>query len=308
MLNQIDLNLIPILESLSRTESVKKTAQEFHVSSSAISQSITKLEVQLGVQLLLREHKQVRIAPMGVTILQGVTDSLRSISKFLNDVKTEAKSKEPTGLISLGCPTEFGSSFLITWFSELQKKYPKIKIKLRFGSPRTLISSLLNGEVDFIIGDDGPYYEKLGAGFSLQRIFEEELVLCCSKDFFLEHNIKKDFQNISKLPHLDYSQDASAVGIWYQFFFGEVPSTLELSLVSENVRALISGVKHHLGVAMIPKYMIKKELEKGAIVEISPNRKKLMNGYILVQHQSKIPSRTEKVFLEFVKGKNKIIE
>lgn len=308
MLNQIDLNLIPILESLARTESVKTTAHEFHVSSSAISQSIAKLEDQLGVQLLLREHKQVRVAPMGVTVLQGVIDSLRLVSKFLGDIKNEAKSKEPRGLISLGCPTEFGSSFLISWFSELQKKYPKIKIRLRFGSPRTLISSLLSGEVDFIIGDDGPYYEKLGSGFSLQKMFEEELILCCSKEFFNNNNIKKDFLSISQLPHLDYSQDASAVGIWYQFFFGQTPSKLELYLISENVRALISGVKHHLGLAMIPKYMIKKELEKGTIVEISPSRKKLMNRYILVQHQSKIPNKSEKVFLEMLRAKNSTIE
>lgn len=175
------------------------------------------------------------------------------------------------------------------------------------GSPITLLSHLLNGEVDFIIADDGPYYGKLGQGFLLQRIFEEELILCGSAKFFDENKFKKDFDSLVQLPHLDYSVDGSAVGIWYHYYFKKVPNNLELALVSENVRALIAGVKHNLGIAMIPKYLVQKDIEKGTLVEISPERKKLMNAYVLIQHQSKIPSKLEKVFMQMIRSKNKVI-
>ncbi|MFZ4715460.1 MAG: substrate-binding domain-containing protein [Bacteriovoracaceae bacterium] len=307
MINQIDLNLLRILESLSKTESVKATASEFSVSSSAISQSIARLEEQLGLQLLLREHKKIRVSVAGHNLISATSDAISKISVYLSALKSDLESDEPSGLISLGCPSEFGTSFVIEWFSQLQTKYPKIKIKLRLGSPRTLLSYLLSGEVDFIIADDGPYYEGLGQNFSIENIFEEELILCVSSKLYDEYRPKKDFHSISRLPHLDYSSDGSAIGIWYQFYFKKVPSKLELSLVSENVRALISGVKNHLGMAMIPRYLIEKELDKGTIVEIAPEKKKLLNALILIQHQDKVPTKAEKIFMQMLKSQTKVI-
>jgi DNA-binding transcriptional LysR family regulator len=307
MLNQIDLNLLLILESLSRTESVKETASEFSVSSSAISQAVSRLEEQVGIQLLLREHKKIRVSVAGRNLISATSEPISKISEYLNTLKNDLESDGPAGVISLGCPSEFGTSFVIDWFSQLQKKYPKLKIKMRLGSPRTLLAYLLNGDVDFIIADNGPYYENLGQNFLIENIFEEELVLCLSSKLYDIHRPKKDFESISRLPHLDYSSDGSAIGIWYQFYFKKVPSKLELSLVSENVRALISGVKNHLGVAMIPKYMIVKELDKGILVEISPEKKKLMNALVLVQHQDKFPTKAEKAFMEMLKSKSRVI-
>jgi DNA-binding transcriptional LysR family regulator len=307
MLNQIDLNLLPILESLARTASVKATAAEFAVSSSAISQSMTRLEAQLGVQLLLREHKQVRLSVAGRNLLLATSDPMAKVSKYLSSIQDGLQTDEPSGEVSIGCPSEFGTSFIIEWFSQLQKKFPKIKARMRLGSPRTLLGYLLSGEVDFIIADDGPYYGGLGQNFLIEKIFEEELVLCLSSKLYETHKPKKSFESISCLPHLDYSTDGSAVGIWYQYYFKKSPSHLELTLVSENVRALISGVKNHLGVAMLPKYMIEKDIEKGTIIEISPEKKKFMNSLVLIQHQDKIPTKAEKAFLQMLKSKSKII-
>lgn len=307
MLNQIDLNLLTILESLARTESVKETAAEFSVSSSAISQSMSRLEDQLGVQLFLREHKKVRVSVAGRDLILATSESMIKISKHLTALQEHLESDEPSGIISIGCPSEFGTSFVIEWFSQLQKKNPKVKIRMRLGSPRTLLAYLLSGEVNFIIADDGPYYEGLGQYYSKEKMFEEELILCMSSKLNDTYGPVKSFDSISRLPHLDYSSDGSAVGIWYQFYFKKTPKKLDLALISENVRALISGVKNHLGVAMVPRYLVQKEIEKGSLIEIAPDKKRLMNALVLIQHQDRIPTKAEKVFMQMLKSKGTII-
>lgn len=307
MLNQVDMNLLTIFESVARTKSVKDAATELAVTPSAISQALSRLEAQLGTQLFLREHKKIKISPAGLDLQSKTHDSLLSLQNQLSEFKSEVTSKNPTGTISLGCPSEFGSSFMIKWFSELQKDYPKIKIKLRLGSPKTLLSYLETGEVDFVIADDGPYYEKLHKTLSIEEMFFEELILCISKHLFEKYRPIPTYDNLIKLPHLDYSADGSAIGIWYNHYFKRIPQKLELVMVTENVRALISGVKNNLGIAMIPKYLVSKELEKGLIVQLSPNSKPLRNALLLIQHQSKIPTRAEKIFLEMIKSKKKII-
>lgn len=307
MINQNDLNLLVTLESIARTKSVKETAAEMSVTPSAISQALVRLEEQMGAQLFLREHKKIKISPAGLELLSSVRASLINIQNQLSDFKSQASSENPSGIVAVGCPTEIGTSFIIEWFSELQTLYPKIKIKLRLGSPRTLLSYLEKGEVDFLIADDGPYYDGLNRTLSIEKLFSEELIMCISKQQKEKLKLDTTFDHLVNAPHLDYSSDGSAVGIWYRHYFKKVPQDLELVMVSENVRALISGIKQNLGMAMIPKYLIVKELEKGSIIQISPSSKPLLNSMLLIQHQNKIPTKAEKIFLNMIRSKKGMI-
>lgn len=305
MINQNDLNLLVIFDSLARTKSVKETAAEMSVTPSAISQALARLEIQMGTQLFLREHKKIKISPAGLDLLSKVRSSLMNIQTQLLDFKLQTTNEKPTGTVAVGCPTEFGSTYLIEWFSELQVQYPRMKMKLRLGSPRTLLAYLEKGEVDFLIADDGPYYGGLDKNLLIEKLFTEELILSVSKKY--KEKINLTYEKLITLPHLDYSADGSAVGIWYKHYFKRVPKNLELVMVSENVQALINGVKKNLGVAMIPKYLVLKELEKGSLVQLSPIEKPLLNSILLIQHQSKIPTRAEKIFLSMIKSKKNLV-
>lgn len=110
------------------------------------------------------------------------------------------------------------------------------------------------------------------------------------------------------MPHLDFAPDGSAIGIWYKYHFDEIPKKLSPVLVSENVRALIQGVKSGIGLAMVPKYLVKKQLNSGEFVQINPSNRKLMNALLLIQHNDKIPSSAEKLLLKMLESKDKIIQ
>lgn len=302
MLNQVDLNLLLVLKSLNETGSVKDTANQFHVSPSAISQSIVKLEKQVKTQLLIREHKKVRLSNKSKELLSNTNEAFNKIYEELAKIQTQ--NNELQGTLSIGCPNEFGSSFMLKWFKEFQRKHPQVKMKLKFGSPRTLINYLINLQVDFIIADGGPYYKDLELNYHIEPMFEEELVLCASYNFCQNINFNKfTYDHLITLPHLDYSSDGSAVGIWYQYHFKKQFKDLDIIFVSENVRALIQAVKLNMGVAMIPKYLIQKELQSQSIVEITPTKHKLMNPLLFLQHQGKIPLKLEKQFIAFLKEK-----
>lgn len=304
MLNQINLDLLRVFQSTARTQSIKTTAKELGVTPSAISQALSKFEEQLGTQLFLREHKKIVLAQSGAELKVRLDPHLRKVTEEIHDFRARRASKEPSGTLAIGAPAEFGSLYIIKWFSEFQRTYPKVKIKLRLGSPRTLLGYLQEGEVDFLIADNGPYYEGIKHSHIIQPLFQEELVLCYSAAMG-----KSDFsyKSITALPHLDYSQDGSAVGIWYEYHFGKKPKHLDLVMVSENVRSLIQAVKNGLGVAMIPKYMIQKELDSGSIKIIAPTQKVFMNELVLVQHRDKVPLLAERLFLAKLRSKSRVV-
>lgn len=308
MLNQIDLNLLVIFEKIAGTLSVKQTAAVFNVTPSAISQAMAKLENAIGTQLFIREHKKIILSPAGIDLLSRINQPLAHLQNQIEDFSKERNSKSYSGTIAIGCPSEFGSRFVIKWFSKFQKKYPDIKIKMRLGSPNTLLVYLAKGEVDFLIADDGPYYKEVAKKLSIKELFYEELIVCASQKMEGVSSRMKSFEAISTLPHLDYAMDCSAIGIWYKYHFNKAPKKLNPVLVSENVRALILGIQNGVGIAMIPKYLVKKQLESGEFIQISPTANKLMNALLLIQHNDKIPTTAEKLFLDMLEGKQKVIE
>ncbi len=304
MLTQFNLDLLRVFSVVAADLSIKDAAKKLGVTPSAVSQGIAKLENQLEVQLFLREHKKISLAQAGVDLMNRTSHLIHGVLAEMNEFSDQCASKVPSGLISIGAPVEFGSLYLIKWFSEFQKKYPKTRIKLCLGSPPTLLRSLAEGDTDFLIADNGPYFEGIKSSHAVQPLFQEELVLCCATAM---GKVDPTFRGVSGLPHLDYSQDGSAVGIWYMHHFGKKPKELQIVMVSENVRSLIHGVKSSLGVAMVPRYLIRKELENGSLKVISPTKNEFMNELVLVQHRDKIPSLSERLFLAMLRSKPKII-
>ena len=65
----------------------------------------------------------------------------------------------------------------------------------------------------------------------------------------------------------------------------------------ENVEGVIEGVKHNMGLGIIPSHLIHEKIDQGEFIHIKTSKKEIINRISLVQLQDKIPSITEKTFL-----------
>ena len=80
-------------------------------------------------------------------------------------------------------------------------------------------------------------------------------------------------------------------------FFGKTVSLLNIVLTVANHQAVVSGVKHHLGLGIIVTHVVWDEVSEGSIVVIKKELKQAVNRISIVQLQDKIPSLIEKNFL-----------
>jgi hypothetical protein len=78
---------------------------------------------------------------------------------------------------------------------------------------------------------------------------------------------------------------------------------LDIVFTVENVEGVIEGIKHHLGLGIVPFHLIGDEIAKGEFIHIKKARKEIVNRISLVQLQDKIPSITEKLFIEYFNKK-----
>lgn len=214
MLN-LNYELLKLFQAIIGQPSLKEAAEKLGVTPSAVSQSLKKLETELGVQLFLREHKKLILTSQGKSLQEKLKPLLSNLEEVLSDLIDQNQENDPAGTMILGAPYELGSTYLVQAFAEFQKKYPKVRAQFKFASPTTLLELVSNGEIDFAISADGIHFKNLSQSFSHKKLFDEELIVICPAAW----KVKGDFHELSKLPHLDYASNGSAIGMWYQLHF-----------------------------------------------------------------------------------------
>ena len=105
-----------------------KASEELHISQPAISQSIKKLEDQLGGTLFSRSNKGMELTEEGKMFYEYVKSAL----ELINNTETEfASFKDLTkGKIKIGCSTTLTKLILIDILKEFHKDYPNISINI----------------------------------------------------------------------------------------------------------------------------------------------------------------------------------
>lgn len=152
----VDLNLLRFFLAVAKTHSFRAAADELGVTRSAVSQGIRRLEDGLGIALVQRTTRSVRLTEAGVRLHEQVSESVSVIGSALEEV---AFDKRPSGLLRVAVTSIaecFLSGPLITSFAE---KYPGI----------TLDVTVTDDESDIVaVGFD--------AGVRLGEVIEKDMV------------------------------------------------------------------------------------------------------------------------------------
>jgi DNA-binding transcriptional LysR family regulator len=81
MVGQVPLSLLRAFESAARTGSFRTAADELHLTPSAVSHAIRKLERTLGAGLFEREGRTVILSPEGEALMRHVGHAFEELRR-----------------------------------------------------------------------------------------------------------------------------------------------------------------------------------------------------------------------------------
>ena len=163
----IDLELYRAFFVVAKHKHMTKASEELHISQPAISQSIKKLEEQLGGTLFLRSNKGMELTEEGKMFYEYVKRAIELINNAENEF-TSFKDLNK-GEIKIGCSTTLTKLVLLDALKKFHSDYPNINIDITNDLTSNLINDLKLGKLDFVIFNESNIKE---TNLDLQKIKE----------------------------------------------------------------------------------------------------------------------------------------
>jgi DNA-binding transcriptional LysR family regulator len=147
MPNPLDLYQLRALHAFSRTGSFAAAAQALHVTPSAISHAVRKLEASVEVPLVNRRGAKATLTEEGFRLCQAC----ETVFTLLDDTAEDLRRADArvTGRLRLGAPVEFGSTVLMKHIRPFLEAHPGLAIDFTLGDQ--LLEPLLRDDLDLAI-------------------------------------------------------------------------------------------------------------------------------------------------------------
>lgn len=151
-----DLNLLRFFIAVAQTQNFRAAADQLGVTRSAVSQGIRRLEDGLGIALVLRSTRHVRLTEAGLRLHEQIAGPLSAVGAALDEVVTDGPPRGMLRVAVTSIAERFLSGPLIASFAEA---YPGI----------TLDVTVTDSESDIV----GAGFD---AGVRLGEVIEQDMV------------------------------------------------------------------------------------------------------------------------------------
>ncbi|MGG4554224.1 LysR family transcriptional regulator [Paenibacillus humicus] len=145
----MELRQILYFIEVAKLEHVTEASYALHVSQSAVSRQIFKLESELGVDLFIHEGRKVKLTPIGKLFLAH----MEQLTKVLDNARQEiSEFLDPErGTVRIGFPSSLASQMIPGVVSAFRERYPAVHFQLQHGSYRELVDSVIKGDMNLAI-------------------------------------------------------------------------------------------------------------------------------------------------------------
>ena len=143
------LDRYKVFSVVSETGSFTAASKLLHISQSAVSQSILRLEKDLNLKLFNREPRGIKLTETGHELYSYIRRAMIIIESGENRMD-EIKGQGST-TISIGTGDALCRHILLPSLTKFSKLYPQIKVKITNSTSKNSVNLLIEGKVDFAL-------------------------------------------------------------------------------------------------------------------------------------------------------------
>ncbi|WP_417317355.1 LysR substrate-binding domain-containing protein [Emcibacter sp.] len=248
------LNALRHFEVVARLGSFTAAAEELGVTQGAVSKQIALLEDYLGCTLIDRSRQGLVLSDRGRSYFPQISLALETIET----VTFLTREKDAAGILHVNILPSFSSSWLIPRLESFAGRHPATRLQLSTGDGPVEKSSAIEADI-FIRCQD-----RWSSGLEKQILFEERLLLISGPEYIRQ---MEGYDGPGALENARYLEHISRPGLLqkWQKSLGMGAATVAPALGFEHFFMIVEGVRNNLGLALVPDFMVQKDLDEGRL-------------------------------------------
>ncbi|MBV4554050.1 LysR family transcriptional regulator [Pseudomonas sp. SWRI102] len=274
-------------EAAARHESFTKAAQELSLTQGAICRQVASLEDFLGVELFRRSRRGVKLTEAGLSYSRRVATQLDAVERDTLSVMGHTGAN----VIELAVVPTFGTQWLLPRLKDFQKQHPEVTVNL---TNRTRPFLFADTEFDAAI-----YFGDADwSGTESHKLMGENPMPVCSPTL-LGNQKTLTPATIAEMPLLQQTTRPYAWRQWFNSQELNIPRDLTGPRY-ELFSMLAQAAMHDMGIALIPPFLIQRELAEGRLVIANRNGLSSIKAYYLMIPERKVESASLQAFRDWL--------
>ncbi|MES1929083.1 LysR family transcriptional regulator [Salinisphaera dokdonensis CL-ES53] len=253
---------LSILREIEREGSLTAAAKALHLSQSALSHAIRKLETRSGTAIWVREGRRVRLTTAGEHLLAAANRLLPQLER-VDAVLAEHATGE-RGSLRIGMECHPCYRWLLKVVEPYLCEWPGVDIdvvqQFQFGG----MAALFNHEIDILVTPD-PLRKK---GVYFEPVFDYEQVLAVSADHRLAGAAHVTAEDLTGETLLAYPVDTARLDIYTQLLTPAGFSPRRHKTI-ESTDIMLQLVAAGRGVAALPRWLVAEYGQRQALAAVS---------------------------------------
>lgn len=241
--------------------SFSAAARDLRIKQSTASKWVAELEAELGVSLVERTTRSLRVTDAGRALAQRAMELLGAFDAMTVELSGAADS-EPMGRVRVSAPVVFGRRFVAPVIARFLARHPKVEAELVF-SDRYV--NLVEEGFDLAIRVGVP----VDTSFRGRKLADGGRSVVASRAYLEAHGTPRTPKELAQHACLLHGEiGASAIWRFRRGNEKEVPAPVTGRVSTNNSEATLEMARRGLGIALLADWLVERDLKKGTLVRV----------------------------------------
>ncbi|WP_282610730.1 LysR family transcriptional regulator [Pelagibius sp. Alg239-R121] len=287
----VSLKDMMVLSEVVETGSFTAASDRLGRTKSSVSQSVTRLEKDLGVRLILRTTRRLTLTDAGERFYRHCT-SIREIHKLAQEDARE-ESSVLSGRLNITAPHALASAFVRSAVESFLKAHPAVGIGFLTDDRQI---NLVDHSVDVAIRVGMPRDQSL----KVSKLGEFHDLLCAHKNLVTENGgLPKSLAPLADWNHIGNEWQGTQI----EYRRGnEAPIRVTPHIRCNAFNDVLAFLRAGCGVALLPDIAVRDDLVSGNVVSLFPNDSVVPAAIYAAHAFDSFPPKRVSVFVSHLKS------
>lgn len=280
---------------VAKYKKISLAAEKLYVSQPAVTQTIQKLEEQLGGNLFVRTKSGIELTETGKMLYDFTEQSIETLDNV--EYRFSKYENLEEGEIKIRTGSNVAKMILYDALEKFGKDFPNIKIEISTGAPNQSVEMLHTGEIDMVLVYL-PYHVEY-SNLQITECVKKEYVFVMSKKYAKENNVViNDIVDLNKYS-LIVPKKNSAIRKIFDSKFKDIITSHHYEVAQEQMKK--EFILRNMGIGFIIKDEINEELKKGDLIEIDLPNSRVEGSIGVITLNTKFNNFATNKLLEYMK-------